>query len=113
MLRKAVLIGLAPLALAVPAPAPAAEPTAFNAILAARAPEPTAMPAVARRDLLDDAGSFIDSLGDDVASGFSSFVQSGILDFPDGFPTGSAVESSLGISSTDVDAKPTQVLNVP
>lgn len=112
-MRNTLLVGLIPLVAAVPAPAPVAEPTVFNAAVVGRAPEPTPTADVVRRGIFDDASSFIDSLGSDVASGFSSFVDSGILDFPNGFPTGSAVESSLGIKSDDTDAQPTQVLNVP
>ncbi|KAM4059164.1 hypothetical protein HRG_007970 [Hirsutella rhossiliensis] len=43
----------------------------------------------------------------------SSFLDSGILNFPTGFPVGSDVEKSAGVSKTDLDARPTQVLNLP
>jgi hypothetical protein len=96
------------------------EPTSTIAINddcahAFRACEPTQAPEedLRRRGLGDDIGSYVDSLISAAESGVSSFVGSGILDFPSGFPTGSAVESSLGISSTDLDPEPTQVLNLP
>jgi hypothetical protein len=102
-----------PSALAAPAPAPAAEPTAFHEAAIVPVSEPTPAPELVRRGLGDDIASYIDSLASDVGSGVSSFVNSGILDFPTGFPTGSAVEKSLSISSSDLEALPTQVMNIP
>jgi len=40
-------------------------------------------------------------------------VSNGLLPNLQGLPTGSAVESSLGVSSSDLAASPTQVLNIP
>lgn len=77
-----------------------------------RMPEPTAAPDLIKRDILDDVDTYVDGLISDVASGISSLVNSGVLDFH-GFPTGTAVEESLGISDGDLDAEPTQVLNIP
>ncbi|KAI1659218.1 hypothetical protein F4813DRAFT_25168 [Daldinia decipiens] len=54
-------------------------------------------------------GSILDSLGSDV----SSYVASGVPQFFQDFPSGEAVASSLGIHSSDLDVKPTQVLNIP
>lgn len=116
MLRPVVLVmGLAAVALGVPTPAPAAAPTPYHAPNAAipAAPEPTPAQGINERGLGDDVKSYVKSLVSDVGSDVSSFVDSGILDFPNGFPTGTAVEKSLGVSRTDLDAKPTQVLNLP
>lgn len=109
----ALLLGLLPAALAIPAPAPLAQPTAYAAAVV-RAPEPTAAPELVYRGLIDDVSTYVEGIVSDVDSRISSLVDSGILDFPDGFPTGTAVSKSLGLSSDDdLDAQPTQVLNVP
>lgn len=77
-----------------------------------RVPEPTAAPDLVQRNVLDDVETYVDGLVSDVQSKIESLVDSGILDFH-GLPTGTAVEKSLDISSTDLDAEPTQVLNIP
>ncbi|OAQ80253.1 hypothetical protein VFPBJ_05838 [Purpureocillium lilacinum] len=123
MLRSSlvVLVGLATVGLTAPAP-PAPTPVATAAPakrvangVAARAPEPTppAQGGLTQRGIGDDVKSYVDGLISDVGSKVSSFVNSGILDFPNGFPTGSQVEKSAGVSKTDLDAQPTQVLNLP
>ncbi|KAI1762539.1 hypothetical protein GGR53DRAFT_413840 [Hypoxylon sp. FL1150] len=66
---------------------------------------------VETRDL--DPGSYINSVLDGLGSDVSSYVASGVAQFFQDFPTGSAVESSLGISDSDLAATPTQVLNLP
>ncbi|KAI5458558.1 hypothetical protein BGZ63DRAFT_48814 [Mariannaea sp. PMI_226] len=108
---KLVLMGLVPAITAIPAPAPHAEPTHYQP-LAARAPEPTAVSDLIERDILDDVETYVDGLISDVESKASSLVNSGLLDFH-GFPTGTQVEKSLGVSSTDLASQPTQVLNIP
>ncbi|KAI8960498.1 hypothetical protein F5Y11DRAFT_329777 [Daldinia sp. FL1419] len=60
-----------------------------------------------------DAGSYIHSVIDGLGSDVSSYVASGVPQFFQDFPSGDAVASSLGIHSSDLDAKPTQVLNLP
>ncbi|ROV89091.1 hypothetical protein VMCG_09871 [Cytospora schulzeri] len=62
---------------------------------------------------LDDVGSYLGSVFDSLGTDVSSFVASGVPQFFNDLPTGTAVESSLGISSTDLDASPTLALNVP
>lgn len=92
-----------------PAPAPTPEPTfAVAGREAAAAPEPTPVPVVGR-----GLGDDLKSLGSDIDSKVSSFVVSDVLNFPHGFPTGTAVESSLGITAGALDAQPTRVLNLP
>ncbi|KAH6896790.1 hypothetical protein B0T10DRAFT_395887 [Thelonectria olida] len=108
---KAVFLGLLPAVMAIPAPAPAAEPTVYHPVVA-RAPEPTAVLDLVERNIVDDVETYVDGLVSDVRSSISSLVNSGILDFH-GFPTGTQVEKSLDISSTDLDSQPTQVLNLP
>ncbi|KAI0882649.1 uncharacterized protein GGS22DRAFT_47443 [Annulohypoxylon maeteangense] len=60
-------------------------------------------------DAVDYVHSLITSLGSDV----SSYVASGVPQFFQDLPSGTAVESSLGINSSDLAATPTQVLNLP
>lgn len=62
-----------------------------------------------RLDLTSYLGGVFSSLGSDV----SSFVASGVPQFFNDLPTGTAVMSDLGISSSDLAASPTQALNVP
>lgn len=112
-MRLAIVFGLVPFAVAIPTPHLAPEPTMHAATAAVEAPEPTIPPEFVRRDVLNDASSYVEGLISDVKGSVTSFLNSGILDFPNGFPTGTAVKSSLGISDDDLDAQPTQVLNIP
>lgn len=99
---------------AAPAPTPAPTPEARLALGHVDAPAPTpAVVALQPRGLGDDVSSFFHSIGSEVESKISSFVDSGLLNFPHGFPTGTAVESSLGITAGALDAQPTRVLNLP
>ncbi|MCJ1223901.1 hypothetical protein MMC12_000544 [Toensbergia leucococca] len=69
--------------------------------------------AKSRRDVLSDLTSDIDSVLSGLGSNIPSYVASGVPNFFQGFPSGSAVESSLGINSSQLAALPTQVLNIP
>jgi hypothetical protein len=60
-------------------------------------------------DVDKDVGSILDGLG----SAIPSYVASGVPNFFQDFPTGTAVQSSLGLSDDDMAALPTQVLNLP
>lgn len=62
-----------------------------------------------RLDLTSYLGGVFSSLGSDV----SSFVASGVPQFFNDLPTGTAVLSSVGIQSSDLAASPTLALNVP
>ncbi|KAH7143686.1 hypothetical protein EDB81DRAFT_652714 [Dactylonectria macrodidyma] len=108
---KALLLGLGPAVMAMPAPAPVAEPT-VPGVMVVRMPEPTVAPDLIERDIIDDVETYVDGIISDVGSAISSLVDSGVLDFH-GFPTGTQVEKTLGISDSDLDAEPTQVLNIP
>ncbi|KAK5942741.1 hypothetical protein PMZ80_005307 [Knufia obscura] len=70
-----------------------------------------------RRDIIDSLTSKVASYGEsllsDLGSAIPSYVTDGILPGLVDLPTGSQVLSSAGVSSTDLDAKPTQVLNIP
>lgn len=99
---------------------PEASPLAEAARVAPRDPLITPSPAQnlpsrtrRRRDIFDnlksDVGNVLSELGSDVPS----YVASGIPNFFQGFPTGNAVQSSLGLDDAQVSAYPTQVLNIP
>lgn len=62
-----------------------------------------------KRGLTDYLASVVSGLGSDIPS----YVTDGVPNFFQGFPTGTAVQSSLSLSSTDVAALPTQILNIP
>ncbi|KAI9812567.1 MAG: hypothetical protein M1827_004556 [Pycnora praestabilis] len=66
-----------------------------------------------RRDILSDLTGDVSSVLGSLGSDIPSYVASGVPNFFQGFPSGSAVESSLGIDSTQLAALPTQVLNIP
>ena len=65
-----------------------------------------------RRDLIGDVKSDIGSILGGLGSDLPSWVASGIPNFFQGFPTGDAVVSSLGLDDAQVSALPTQVLNL-
>ncbi|KAF3766557.1 hypothetical protein M406DRAFT_228886, partial [Cryphonectria parasitica EP155] len=75
----------------------------------------TPAPVVSRAELERriDLGSYLGSMFSSLGSDVSSFVASGVPQFFNDLPTGTAVLSSLGISSSDLAASPTQALNVP
>ena len=70
-----------------------------------------------RRDIIDSLTAVVASYGasllSDLGSGIPSYVTEGILPGAVDLPTGSNVLSSANVSSSDLDAKPTQVLNIP
>ncbi|KAI9753980.1 MAG: hypothetical protein M4579_004910 [Chaenotheca gracillima] len=110
MARAMILNVLALLSLvgASPAARPAAAPIA--------APQPVTTPSPVdrtpskvRRGLGDDIHSVLGSLG----SNLPSWVASGVPQFFQDLPSGSAVQSSLGIDSSQLAALPTNVLNIP
>lgn len=110
-----VLFALLPVALAAPAPAPAAIPrpviAAPHPMITTRA-ELSGRTELQERDIISSIaglGSYLSS----VVGTYPSYIASGVPNFFQGFPTGSAVESSLGISDSDLAATPTQVLNIP
>lgn len=64
-------------------------------------------------DFTSDLDSYVNSVFSDLGSAIPSYVSNGLLPNLQGLPTGSAVASSVGASSSDLAASPTQVLNIP
>lgn len=64
-------------------------------------------------DLTSKLDSYVNSVFSELGSGIPSYVSNGLLPNLQGLPTGSQVLSSVGASSTDLAASPTQVLNIP
>jgi hypothetical protein len=108
-----LLLALLPAALAAPAPAPVQAAAAPHPMITARASLTDRTPTrVQERDIISSIaglGTYLSS----VLGTFPSYVASGVPNFFQDFPTGAAVESSLGISDSDLAATPTQVLNIP
>jgi hypothetical protein len=103
-----LLMATVPYVQAVPAPGAHAAPP--HPMITARATLTDRTPTrVVERGLTDFVGSILTDLG----SAIPSYVASGVPNFFQGFPTGDAVMSSLGISSSDLAATPTMVLNLP
>ncbi|KAF1356653.1 hypothetical protein BDV97DRAFT_374348 [Delphinella strobiligena] len=65
-----------------------------------------------RRNILSDVDSDIGNVLSSLGSDLPSWVASGVPNYFQGFPTGDAVVSSLGLSSSDLAALPTNVLNL-
>ncbi|KAF2857533.1 hypothetical protein K470DRAFT_194574, partial [Piedraia hortae CBS 480.64] len=57
-------------------------------------------------------GDMFSSVGHLLGSGIPSYVVSGVPNFFQNLPTGDAVKSALGLKNSDLDALPTQVLNI-
>ncbi|KAJ9611238.1 hypothetical protein H2200_004421 [Cladophialophora chaetospira] len=70
-----------------------------------------------RRNIIDDLTSDLDSYVNSIFSGLGSaipsYVSNGLLPGLQGLPTGSDVAKTVGVSSSDLAASPTQVLNIP
>ncbi|APA15461.1 hypothetical protein SS1G_13385 [Sclerotinia sclerotiorum 1980 UF-70] len=112
-----VLLALVPVALAVPAPHPVAQPVPHPMITpAASLTDRTPSRLIEQRGVVSSAVSSIKGLESyltSVIGTYPSYIASGVPNFFQDFPTGSAVQSSLGISDSDLAATPTQVLNIP
>ncbi|RDA94841.1 hypothetical protein CP533_4290 [Ophiocordyceps camponoti-saundersi (nom. inval.)] len=116
MLRPVIMLALlCGVASCSPTPAPtSAQPSAASPAMVT--PPPTITPELVARGLGSKVSSYLSGLADDAGSQLSkvsSFVNSGILDFPLGFPTGSEVLKSADVSETGLAALPTEVLNLP
>lgn len=102
-----------PVAFAAPAAVPAAVAAPPHPMITPRASLTDRTPSrVQERDIvssIEGLGSYLTS----ILGTYPSYVASGVPNFFQDFPTGSAVESSLGISDSDLAATPTQVLNIP
>ena len=64
-------------------------------------------------DLTSEAASYVGSIFSEFGSAIPKYVSNGLLAGLQDLPTGSQVASSVGARSTDLDAIPTQVLNIP
>ncbi|KAL2404886.1 hypothetical protein ABEF93_008108 [Exophiala dermatitidis] len=64
-------------------------------------------------DLTSKLDSYVNSVFSELGTAIPSYVSNGLLPNLQGLPTGSQVASSLGVSSSDLAATPTQVLNIP
>lgn len=93
-------------------------PTAFANSVAPPDPVITPSPVehnpspIVGRNILSDVESDIGNVLSDIGSGLPSWVASGVPNFFQGFPTGDAVVSSLGLDSSELKALPTNVLNI-
>jgi hypothetical protein len=112
MMLKAAFLGLVPAVMAIPAAVPGAAPTVYRRV-AVPAAEPTEVLDLQRRDIVNDVETYVGGLVSGVETKIKGFVNSGILDFPTGFPTGDEVMKSAGVNDDDMKAIPTQVLNIP
>ncbi|KAI9836796.1 MAG: hypothetical protein M1819_000961 [Sarea resinae] len=114
MIRCAFLVTLVPLAWASPAARPAADPIA--APLPVITPSPTEQEAtrtIERRGIKSDLSGDVSSILGSLGSNIPSYVASGVPNFFQNWPSGSAVQSSLGLNDSQLAALPTQVLNLP
>lgn len=105
MITSVFSIALAILPVAIAAPAP--EVTAL-ATLTEREPPSR----IQERDIFSDitgAPAYLTSL----LGGLPDSVASGVPQFFQDFPTGDDVQKKLDLSDDEVDALPTQVLNIP
>ncbi|KAK4613910.1 hypothetical protein CLAFUW4_09285 [Fulvia fulva] len=65
-----------------------------------------------RRDIIGDIKSDVDGILGDLGN-VPSYIASGVAPWFQGFPTGHAVASSLGVDDEQLAAAPTQALNIP
>ncbi|KAM0549130.1 hypothetical protein ACHAPJ_009585 [Fusarium lateritium] len=112
MLKAAAFLGLVPAVMAIPAAVPGPAPTVYRRE-AVPAPVPTEVVALEQRDVIDDVETYVGGLVSGVETKIKGWVNSGILDFPTGFPIGDDVKKSASVDDDDLKAQPTQVLNVP
>lgn len=93
-------------------------PTAFANNVAPPDPVITPSPVehnpspIVGRNILSDVESDAGNVLSDLGSGLPSWVASGVPNFFQGFPTGDAVVSTLGLHSSELEALPTNVLNI-
>ncbi|KAI9869185.1 MAG: hypothetical protein M1830_005456, partial [Pleopsidium flavum] len=100
---------------------PTAAPVAVDNIPPVEKPIVTPSPAVSdatktyksRRGVISDVAGDIDSILSGLGSAIPSYVASGVPNFFQDFPTGDRVKSKLGLNDSEIEALPTQVLNVP
>ena len=64
-------------------------------------------------DAVSDIGGDVNSILKGLGSDIPTYVASGVPNFFQNFPTGADVQSSLSLNDSQVQALPTQVLNIP
>jgi hypothetical protein len=111
-----LLFSLLPLTSASPKPAPIASDNVQAVEQPHITPSPASWEATKtykyRRGVISDVTGAIDSVLSDLGN-VPSYVASGVPNFFQGFPTGANVKSKLGLSDKEIEALPTQVLNIP
>ncbi|KAF2147252.1 uncharacterized protein K452DRAFT_282240 [Aplosporella prunicola CBS 121167] len=114
-LKKTLLLAaLEAAALAVPAPT--AVPDSIEAPKAAITPSPVLRDptrTLDRRNVISDLKGDVKSYLTELGSNIPSYVADGVANFFQDFPSGTAVQKSLGLSDDQLAALPTQVLNLP
>ncbi|KAG9245274.1 hypothetical protein BJ878DRAFT_479393 [Calycina marina] len=109
MISSTILLTILPVVLAVPHPMITPAPTLRDAPTKVRGYHQ-------QRDIIDDVTSDLKGLTsyvESVLGSYPSYVADGVANFFQDFPTGSSVQSSLGLSDDQIDALPTSVLNIP
>jgi phosphatidate phosphatase APP1 len=101
-------------------PADQTQVPAAAAALITPAPTPVLLggdPGIAKRDVVDsltsEVAGYVNSIFSELGTALPSYVTEGLLANLEGLPTGSNVLSSANVSSSDLDAIPTSVLNLP
>lgn len=98
---------------AIPAPTAFTETDAQAALpIITPSPVRTDQSQVVARNILSDVESDAESVLSGLGSDLPSWVASGVPNFFQGFPTGDAVKSSLGLNDKQLAAAPTNVLNI-
>lgn len=115
-LARQLLVEVCLLSIASASPAPTAFANSNNVAPANPAITPSPVERypspVVGRDILSDVDSDVGNILSGLGSDLPSWVASGVPNFFQGFPTGDAVVSSLGLESSDLAALPTNVLNI-
>lgn len=66
-----------------------------------------------KRGIISDISGDVNSVLGSLGSNIPSYVASGVQQWWEDIPTGSAVMSSLSLNDSQIKALPTQVLNIP
>ncbi|KAJ5719893.1 hypothetical protein N7493_006771 [Penicillium malachiteum] len=115
-MARPVILQTILISLALASPAPTAfsnsHPDIPNDPVITPSPVQRAPSQIIERNILSDVDSDINSIVSGLGSDIPSWVASGVPNFFQGFPTGEAVVSSLGLNSAELAALPTNVLNI-
>ncbi|ETN46253.1 uncharacterized protein HMPREF1541_00437 [Cyphellophora europaea CBS 101466] len=118
--RRSFLLIIAALQLTAAFPAEKTLEPAVAIPLITPAPTPVVLggdPHLQKRNVVDDITSkldgYVNSVFSELGSAIPSYVSDGLFPHFQDLPTGSQVLSSANVSSSDLQASPTQVLNIP